>query len=170
MDHDAARALRWIADLLENHGVPYQVVGGVAARAHGASRPIADVDLYVPTFALTQIAQAVADHVTWGPGHVRQGGWDIVFLKLEYEGQLVELGGADQVRIFDSTAGRWHDERVALGDSVISEVLGTRVPVMPRDRLVEYKRRLDRDVDRQDLREMGERVAEEPRPDRREEE
>lgn len=156
MNDEAARALRWISDLLEDRAVPYQVVGGVAARAHGAQRPIVDVDLYVPTSALMEIAESVAEHVTWGPGHVRQGGWDIVFLKLEVEGQTVELGGADQVRIYDSTAGRWHDERIDFGTSERREVLGIVVPVMPRDRLVEYKRRLDREVDRQDLRELGE--------------
>jgi hypothetical protein len=41
-------ALAWVAGVLERHGVPYQIVWGLAARAHGAARPVVDVDLYVP--------------------------------------------------------------------------------------------------------------------------
>ena len=40
-------------------------------------------------------------------------------------------------------------------DSVLREVLGVRLPVMPKEELIAYKRRLDRDVDRLDLEEIA---------------
>jgi hypothetical protein len=36
-----------LAEVLDRHGVEYLVVGGVAARAHGASRPTQDLDCLV---------------------------------------------------------------------------------------------------------------------------
>lgn len=42
------RALAWITQTLRRHEVSYQVVGGLAARAYGAHRPLLDIDIYVP--------------------------------------------------------------------------------------------------------------------------
>lgn len=132
------------------------MAGGLAAQAYGSTRALVDIDLYVPTGRLDEIAEHCSEQLRWGPGHVREAGWDIVFLKLERGGQEVELGGADEVWIQERATGRWIRETVDLAASVPLEVLGLTVPVMPRESLVAYKRRLDREVDRQDLREMGE--------------
>ena len=69
MDHpsDEAKkvgaALAWIVEILERHGVPYQVVGGLAARAHGAERPIVDIDLYVPFDLADAALEEIRSHV-----------------------------------------------------------------------------------------------------------
>ena len=48
---------------LDAVGVPFQVAGGLAARAHGASCPLHDIDLYVPEGALERLRARFADHV-----------------------------------------------------------------------------------------------------------
>lgn len=153
------RALRWIAGVLEAAGVPYQVVGGLAARAYGAARPLADIDLYVPGGRLEEIAPFVEEHVTFGPGRVVSDEWDLTFMALEYEGQIVELGGADSVWIYDQQAHEWAEQRIDFSTSELRDIYGVTVPVMPRAQLVAYKQRLARDVDLQDISEM--RAAEE---------
>ncbi len=148
------RALRWISGVLEAASIPYQVVGGLAARAYGATRPLADIDLYVPSGRLEEVAPSVEAHVTFGPGRVVSDEWDLTFMALEYEGQVVELGGADSIWIYDQQAHEWAEQPVDFSTSERREVCGVTVPVMPRAQLIAYKQRLARDVDLQDIDEM----------------
>jgi hypothetical protein len=52
-----SQALNWIVSLLNRHHIPYQIVGGLAAKAYGARRALVDIDMYVP---LEQAAGALA--------------------------------------------------------------------------------------------------------------
>lgn len=148
---DPARALRWIVDLLGSQGIPFQVAGGLAARAYGSIRPLADIDLYVPGAHLAQVAAEAGPYVTFGPERHRGEQWDLTFMKLCYAGQMIELGDSDDTRYLDAASGRWHRAEIDYRASVVLEVLGLEVPVMPLASLVEYKRRLNRDVDLIDL-------------------
>lgn len=136
------------------------VVGGLAARAHGATRPLADIDLYVPTGALATIANLVEPYVTRQPSRHVGDQWDIEFMQLEYAGQKIELGGADEVRIAPPDSHDWIPQHVDVGSAVRMETgLGISMPVMSRDDLVAYKRVLDRDVDRTDVASLESRAV-----------
>ncbi|HSM17636.1 MAG TPA: hypothetical protein VK845_11655 [Gemmatimonadales bacterium] len=148
------RAFRWIVGLLEELAIPFLLVGGLAARAYGASRELADIDFYVPGERLLQIARAASEFVTAGPERAVSGYWDITFMKLEYAGQSIELGAAEDVRIRNGAAGQWVREPVDLGAGELKEIFGLRVPVMTRERLLAYKRRLRRPVDLADIEDL----------------
>src|SRR5436309_2993999 len=115
---DERQALRWIVELLRKLGVPFQAVGGLAARAYGAHRPLADLDFYIPTDRLTEVAVAAAAHVVRPPAHYRDEAWDLSFMKLEYDGREIELGGADRARFFDQQAGCWRAARIDFTRSI----------------------------------------------------
>lgn len=149
-----ARALGWIVDLLQRLEVPFQVVGGLAAHAYGATRTLVDLDFYVPTDRLEEIAAAVPAQVVRPPSPHRDDDWDIVFMALEHEGVRIELGGADGARYFDRRSDRWTDVRIDYAGATQLEVLGRTAPVMRREDLIAYKRALDRPVDREDLAEI----------------
>ena len=141
-------ALKWIVGVLNRHCVPYQVVGGLAARAHGARRPVVDVDLYVPFDRAAAALEALQPHVYWGPRHHADDRWDLTFLKADFGRQKLEIGDSStRPRYFDAEAGRWEDQRVSYGGSVTMRVFGVEVEVMPKDELVRYKRHLGREVD-----------------------
>lgn len=115
-------ALAWIAGRLEEAGVPFQVAGGLAARAHGAERPLNDIDIYVPEGTLGRLRDELAEAArTW------------------------YRSGPEE---------EWHQAAVDFEDPAVREVFGVEVPVMPRDRLVAYKARINRPVDREDLSEL----------------
>ena len=42
------RAFRWVVGILEDRAIPFLLAGGLAARAAGASRDLADIDFYIP--------------------------------------------------------------------------------------------------------------------------
>ena len=153
-----AAALRWIVDLLETRTIPFQVAGGLAARAHGATRPLFDLDFYVPTARLPDIvAAAEADpmvRIVRALAPYRDADWDLTFAALDYAGQRIELGGADQAWYFDRALGRWRAAAIDFAASEQRTALGVVIPVMPLAELVAYKRALDRPVDRLDLVEL----------------
>jgi len=151
---DPERAFRWIVGLLEDQAVPFLLVGGLAARAYGGRRELADIDFYVPGERLPDIARAASEFVTAGPERVVSAHWDITFMKLEYAGQSIELGAAEDVRIRDEATGRWAPEPVDLGAAELKEIFGLRVPVITRERLLAYKRRLQRPVDLADIEDI----------------
>jgi hypothetical protein len=143
--------LIWIVELLRRLEVPFQAAGGLAAQAYGATRPLADLDFYVPTARLEDIARAAAPQVVRPPAHHQDDSWDLVFMKLEYEGHEVELAGAEGARVFDRQAGRWREAGIDFDASAECRVEGVSIPVMPMAQLVAYKRGLARDVDREDI-------------------
>lgn len=164
MDHadDEAKkvgeALAWIVGVLERHGVPYQVVGGLAARAHGAERPIVDVDLYVPFDQAEGALEEIRPQVVWGPEHHAGDEWHLTFLKADFGGQRVELGdSSSRPSFFDRHRGCWVRQRVDYNAGVRTELLGVSAWVMPEEELVRYKRVLGRQVDLDDIAQIANR-------------
>lgn len=155
-DRDIAEALRWITGAFRAAGVACQLVGGCAARAYGATRPLHDIDFYVPGGQLQSVLPHVQAHLTFGPERYEGERWRLVYLKARYRGMLVEVADAETTSFFDQKAQNWAKAEVDFAASVSRSVCGVDVPVMPREQLIAYKRRLNRRVDRQDIREMRE--------------
>jgi hypothetical protein len=126
-----SRALAWIIERLRQHDVAYQVVGGLAARAYGAHRPLVDIDFYVPFDKATALLEEVRPFITWGPEHHTGDKWDLTYLKVEYRGQRIEYEDSTSVCVF-----------------------GVEVEVMPKDELIRYKRHLGREVDLIDIEQL----------------
>lgn len=154
MSRDLEAALRGLAELFADLEVPWQVVGGLAVRSLGGQRPLADIDIYVPDADLARVAEALGPDLTRAPERHRDGHWDLTFLAALRHGWRVEVAGADSTRYRDAGSGRWHPAHVDFEASVHRPVEGVSLPVMPRNRLVAYKRALDREVDRVDVREL----------------
>ncbi len=149
-------ALAWIVGKIEAHGLPYQIVGGLAAIAHGGTRPLHDIDLYVPLdHRASAFLQEIRPHITWGPEAVVDGPWDITYLKLVYEEQKIEIGDASEPKIRNASNGEWVTKIIDFDSSTTKTVLGCEVQVMPVEQLIAYKRILGRDVDVQDIRDLS---------------
>lgn len=148
-------ALAWISGRLEDAGVPHQFAGGIAARAHGATRPLHDIDVYVPEGALARLRPQLADHHVRGPRRFRDEHWDCYFMEVRYAGEEIELAEASRTWYRCHPDAGWEAADVDFDRPAIREAFGVEIPVMPLDRLVAYKRRLGRPVDEQDLAELA---------------
>ncbi len=142
--------LLWAVATLERCGAPYQLVGGAAAALYGAHRSVHDVDFYVPATHLTTIAAAHPRRLIRPPSYHRDEHWDLTFLVLEHAGIRLEIAGSNAA-YYDRNTGVWRDAAIDFDDATPIRIRSRMVQVMPVRRLCEYKRRLDRAVDRQDV-------------------
>lgn len=152
---DPTAALAWVVNLLHHRQVPFQAVGGLAARAYGATRELVDFDFYIPMDRFPELLDEVTPYIVWGPEHYKDAHWDITFVKLAFAGQKIKFGDSSSAFFRTPRSGEWIRQEIAYERSVWCEVFGVHLPVMPRAELIAYKRLLDRDVDRLDLAELG---------------
>lgn len=154
MDARATAALRWIAGEMALAGVPYQITGGLAARAYGSTRDLYDIDLDVPEASMGELTRRLREYVVFGPARYEDAFWDLQLVTLNYRGFPVDLGGAYETRIFDKVGQRWCLLCVDLGLAQWVTIEGIRVPVAPLEHLLEYKTIIDRVEDRVDIAEI----------------
>ena len=108
-----AAALRWMDGLLRGCGIPYQMTGDVAVVAHGAARPVRDIELFVAAEHVPALLLAAREHVV-DPWRRLDDRWDLVALVLEHDGVRIDVRIADAARCRDAATGAWREAAVAL--------------------------------------------------------
>ncbi len=146
--------LMWITEILNKMNIPYQVTGGLAAKCYGSTRDLHDIDIYVPNESISKLEQRLDRYLKFGLEHYRDENWDIVFMKLHYNGQQIEFGDADSAKYFDSQSQEWIKEEIIFEKSVLIEFEGIELAVMPKQQLIDYKQKLNRSVDQMDIKEI----------------
>jgi len=152
------QALNWIVSLFNHYSIPYQICGGMAARAYGATRPLVDIDLYAP---LQDAPHFQAFMGELKPYIIREFvphlsiSWDILYLALNYQGMQIEIAeSTTNPRFYNHRDGRWEDQPIDFAASTVIQFYGVEVAIMPKDELLAYKAMLNRDVDRLDIEQI----------------
>lgn len=146
--------LIWITNILKKYQIPFQITGGLAARAYGATRPIADIDIDIPNDKFEIIKNEVARFITYGPAPFKSDKWDLLLMTLNYNGQEIDLSGVNQTKIFNEETNSWVELLADLSSAVICNVLELQLPVISKHSLIAYKRILVRPEDITDINEM----------------
>ncbi|MGY0216108.1 nucleotidyltransferase [Endozoicomonadaceae bacterium StTr2] len=150
--HSAApAALKWITDYLHQQEIPYLITGGLAAIAYGSKRPLADIDMYIPAEYYAAVLDFGADFISQPSSHYRDENWDLELAELNYEGQLIEICKGDNIRMFNQLTGSWEIQSVDFDRHSRMELMGVEVAVMSSEDLVDYKQKLQRPVDLEDI-------------------
>lgn len=150
----AQKAFLWITDHLEKSGVKYQVVGGLAARAYGATRPLADIDIDLPFHGAEDFFCSLRPPLPEKPEHIVTDEWDLIYYTFSYENQTIDLSDANHIFMRDKKNKKWHRHEADFLASVPMEIFGKTVPVIRKEALIAYKEILGRAVDLADIREL----------------
>jgi len=137
------KSFLWIVSILKRHQIPFVILGGLAARIYGSPRPLNDIDIDIPVKYFEVILKDIKPYIIYGPDHYIDAAWDEQVITLNYEGQEIDIGGGDTVKIYDAKTGEWRDMPTDFENVERKEVFGLVVPVISREHLVEYKSMLD---------------------------
>jgi hypothetical protein len=152
------QALGWVVSLLNRYCIPYQICGGMAAKAYGAMRPLVDIDIYA-SLQNSSHFQLFMDEVQ--PYSIREfaphlsASWDILYLALNYQGMQIEIAeSTTNPRFYNYRDGRWEDQLIDFAASTLILLYGVEVAIMPKNELLAYKSMLNREVDHLDIKHM----------------
>lgn len=149
------KCLLWITTILKELNIPFQISGGLAARAYGSTRELADIDIDIPENYFEILKDHVNQYIIFGPDNFKDENWGLLLMTLNYEEQEIDLGGAYQTKVRRSLNSKWHPIAVDFSKSIILDVLGLKLPVIPKHDLLAYKKILSRPVDIADINELS---------------
>lgn len=150
-EKNTEEAFRWIVGLLRKHNIPFQIAGGFAARLYGSQRELADIDIGIPDSEFDALYVDVKEHCIFGPARYVDDEWDLNLMTLKYKNQEIDIAGEDEIKLFDKESNAWVSASRDLSISEHKEVYGLTVPVIPKEALIAYKKKLMREVDILDL-------------------
>ncbi|OQA18126.1 MAG: hypothetical protein BWY63_02155 [Chloroflexi bacterium ADurb.Bin360] len=151
-----SQALEWLVALLKRHEVPYQIVGGLAAQAYGAERPLVDIDLYVPMELLQSAMAELSPYLIRNARPTQSAFWRLTYLALDYHGAPIQIADSTtDPRFYNRKDQRWEPQIIDYAASQRVTLYGVEVDVMPREELLRYKALLDREVDRADIQALA---------------
>lgn len=150
---EQAGVLLWLDRLLTVHNIAYQITGGLAAIAHGARRPLFDVDIDVSRADLEAVRDLLRPHLVDDIYRLRDENFDLTLLTAAVEGVTVDVSQAEDAYYRD-LAGGLHRLDADLGRSVRRRVAGIYLPVIDRDDLIAYKRIIGRPTDLVDVEQI----------------
>lgn len=153
MKRDTEAAFNWIINILEYHKIKYKVCGGLAARVYGANRELADIDIEVANVDIAKIVSDVRPFIIFGPDHYKDENWDLELMTLKYKGQEIDIAETE-ARIFNKATKEWQICSSNPESVEIKEVFGRYVPIESKESLIDYKSKLGREVDLEDIRQL----------------
>ena len=150
------QALSLLADTLKENGIEFQVAGGLAAIAYGASRPLEDIDLEIYKQDVEKVRELFKEYIVEDWNNELEGPddqFDVWMMKLEIYGAPVDISQIEECRI-KSKAGEWVTQQEVM-DYELKRVEGIELPVVRKQLLIEYKKFLAREVDLEDIRQIS---------------
>lgn len=148
-------ALKWIAKILKDSKIKFNVLGGLAAYAYGSKRMLIDIDLSMSFNDMKKLGGLAKKYVVEAPEKTLSNLWKGRYMELDYKGIAIEIGEAKNTKFFNIKSKKWEKFPDELSSSKNKKVLGVTIPITSKKNLIEYKSKLGRDVDIIDLKNLG---------------
>lgn len=146
-----ADAFRWVVSVFRAQDIPFQVSGGLAARAYGSVRPLRDLDFDIPDEHMENLAMVVAPFVQHGPVRTRSLAFENLLLTLGYHGVAIDIGGGTTSRIWNPSTRMLEDCVTDCAVFEKKEIFGVCVPVIRASDFIAYKSFDPREEDVEDI-------------------
>lgn len=143
-------ALRFIAQTLQQHNIPFQLTGGLAAIAYGANRPLYDIDIDMNHEDINTARELFKDYITKDFYHLIDKEFDIWLFSLEVGGVPIDISQV-QESYFLKPAGTKARMSTVIAHAQLQQVGDLHVPVQRKEELIAYKQIIARDTDLQDI-------------------
>lgn len=156
MEDDVKTAFRWIVSLLKDNNIPFMISGGFAARLYGSDRPLYDIDIEVPDTYFDKLAPLVKGKTIFGPARDKDETIDVFLLTLEYAGVRIDISGCESDKLFNQASQQWESCNTDINQAIEKDAYGLKVPVINKQALIEYKDKLRRLTDLEDIKMMTE--------------
>ncbi|MFZ1654616.1 MAG: hypothetical protein WBO92_01575 [Candidatus Moraniibacteriota bacterium] len=147
-------AFRWIIEIFKRHGLPFVVLGGLAARAYGSTRELNDIDLVIHRDNFERILPEVREYITFGPEMSQDEEAEGYSMVLQYKEQDIDIGAEEDCKIFNQATGQWELLETDFNNVDLKEVFGITVPVMKKEAIITEKLKFNRPVDHEDIKQM----------------
>lgn len=151
--------LSYLVQSLDIENIEFQVSGGLAAIAHGASRPLYDIDLEIHKDDVEKVRGMFKEFITEDWNNNLEGPedqFDIWMMKLEIRGVPVDINQVEEVYLISKTGERTLQPSAM--DTEPKEFMGLILPVLRKEPLVAYKRTLGREVDLEDIKYLTDKI------------
>jgi hypothetical protein len=150
------QVLSYLVQTLNSEDIVFQVSGGLAAIAHGATRALYDIDLEIHKKDVEKVRALFKEYITEDWNHDLEGPddqFDIWMMKLEIKGVPIDINQVEEVYLISRTG-----ERTLQPDGMDTEpkaVEGITLPVLRKEPLIAYKKILGRDTDLIDIEQIS---------------
>jgi len=154
MQPELETALKWIVKILNKHSIPFQIAGGFGVHLYGGRRPINDIDIDIPNEKFQDILPDIKSYIDFGPARYQDKKWDLDLITLDYHGQLIDISGAYGAKIYDEENNLWQPYPSQFDTARQIDVFGITVPVMNPEDLMGYKKLLNGEHQKEDIKVM----------------
>lgn len=147
-------ALIWIIEIFKKENVSFRISGGFAAKVYGSDRELADIDIEIFEKDLKKIFNITKQYAVFPLAQYKDENWDLPLMTLEYQGQVIDICGGDNIKIFNKNTKEWEKFLFDINNSPIRNVQGVDVPIISLDDLIGYKSKSRREVDLIDIQNL----------------
>lgn len=154
-------ALKWIVKILKELKIPFEIDGGLAAEAYGSKRELADIDINVPGEDFDKIVPMVKEYLKFGPDWYHDDHWKIYLMTIKYGGQNIDISPLGKISFYNKKNKKWEDYPCDMSGTRIINLAGMDLPFVNEIKLMIYKDKLRRGVDRKDVQGMEDQLKKE---------
>jgi len=147
-----------ISKLLKKLYIDYEVSGWFAVAIYGSNRPIADIDINIHENDFDTILPHIRRYIIFWPAQYQDSERDLRLITLCYEWQEIDLCGANGAKIYNKKNSKRQTANFNFRNFEIHTISWMKTKVSSPRQLLEYKSKILREVDLQDIQFLKEYI------------